>query len=81
MDKDLRDKFKINLREAMITTPIRLDMQTSENWNIYMDVGPDSNTDMQLTKLNLLLSGDITPETRKNLEYVDLRFKDRAYYK
>lgn len=68
--KDLKDNFKINLREALITSPVRLDATTSAGWKIYFDTSSDSNS--QITKLNLLLSGGISPADMKNLRYINL---------
>jgi len=79
--KDLQDNFKINLTEATISTPIRLDIKTGEGWQIYFDIDENSNASLQITKLNLLLKDQITTISRQNLEYIDLRFNDRAYYK
>lgn len=81
IQKDLKDSFQINVKEALISTPIRLNVQTGENWQVYFGIDQDFDIDLQLQKLNALLNGDITPEIRKTLEYIDLRFKDRAYYK
>jgi len=81
IEKTLKDNFQINLTEALISTPIRLDIKTGENWQIYFNIDSDSDIKLQLTKLNLLLKEQISQETRQKLEYVDLRFKDRAYYK
>jgi len=78
--KDLSEKFQIDIREAFISNPLRLDIKTGENWQIYFNLGPDTDINLQITKLNLLLAGEISQEARKNLEYIDLRF-DRAYYK
>ena len=78
--KSLNDKFQIDIREAFISNPLRLDIKTGENWQIYFNLRPDSDINLQITKLNLLLTGEISQEARKNLEYIDLRF-DRAYYK
>ena len=78
--KNLEDKFQIDIREAFISNPLRLDIKTGENWQIYFNLGPDSDINLQITKLNLLLTEKISPQVRKNLEYIDLRF-DKAYYK
>jgi len=78
IQKNLKDNFTIDLKEALITSPVRLDVKTSENWKIYFDLDTGSNIDSQLMRLGLLLNGGISPETRKNLRYVDLRPKDRA---
>jgi hypothetical protein len=58
-----------------------MDTTINEGWQIYFSLDPDSDINTQLVKLNLLLSGEIPLENRKNLEYIDLRFKDRAFYK
>ena len=81
IQKELTDKFKINIKEALVATPIRLDIKTGEGWQIYFDLSSGLGIDMQVAKLNLLLKNDITPQVRKTLQYIDLRFKDRAYYK
>lgn len=81
IQKDLRNNFQIDLKTALLADPIRLDITTNENWQIYFSIDPDSDIKTQLTKLNLLLNGDITQTVRKTLQYIDLRFKDRAYYK
>ena len=55
---------------------------TGKNWQIYFDLSPGSDTNSQITELNLLLSNKIStgPEgyPRKKLRYIDLRPKDRA---
>ncbi len=81
INKSLKDNFKINVKDALITSPVRLDIITSENWQIYFNLDKGFNIDLQVAKLNLLLKDEILPEIRQNLQYIDLRFKDRAYYK
>lgn len=77
--KNLKDNFQIDVKTAIISTPVRLNIETSENWQIYFNL--DSETDLQIAKMNLLLKNEIPASARKNLQYMDLRFKDRAYYK
>lgn len=81
IQKDLQNNFQINAKEALITSPIRLNVTTGEGWQIYFNLQGNPDLSSQLTKLNLLLNGDITPTVRKTLQYIDLRFKDRAFYK
>lgn len=81
IEKSLKDNFGIDIEEALVTSPIQLNINTSENWKIYFNTDEDFNIDLQVAKLDLLLKGEIGPEARKNLQYIDLRFKDRAYYK
>jgi cell division septal protein FtsQ len=79
--QNLKDKFNIDLTQAIISTPIRMDMTTNEGWQIFFNLKNDADTDSQLVKLDLLLAGEISDEQRNSLEYIDLRFKDRAFYK
>jgi len=78
--KSLNEKFKIDIKEADISKSMRLDVKTGENWQIYFDLNKNSDIDLQITKLNLLLASEISLKERENLEYIDLRF-ERAYYK
>lgn len=77
--RNLKDNFQIDVKSAMISTPFRLNIETSENWQIYFNL--ESETDLQIAKMNLLLKDEISVSARKTLQYIDLRFKDRAYYK
>lgn len=81
IEKTLKENFQIDLKDALLTSPLRLNIKTSEGWEAYFNLDSDSNINLQLVKLNLLLDGEISPEDRVNLEYIDLRFKDRAFYK
>lgn len=76
--KTLNDNFQINVTDALVSSPLRLNIKTSENWQIYFDLSPDSDINSQLTKLNLLLTSEISQENRKNLRYINLIPKDRG---
>lgn len=78
VEKNLRDSFKINLSEALIASSARLNLKTSENWQIYLNLNENYNIESQLLRLNLLLNGGISANERKNLRYIDLRAKDKA---
>jgi len=78
VEKSLKDNFQINLKTAIVISPVRLNIETKENWQIYFDLNPDADTNSQITKLNLLFSNGISADDRKNLRYIDLRPKDRA---
>ena len=54
-------------------------LTTNENWQIYFDT--TRSAEEQVRILNRLLQEKISPEERKNLEYIDLRIENRAYYK
>lgn len=53
-------------------------VKTVEGWEVYFNPKQDLASD--ILKLRLLLDKEITPEKRKTLEYIDLRFS-KAYYK
>jgi len=82
VQKMLKDSFQIDLKEALVSSPVRLNITTGENWKIYLDLGPGADVDSQITKLSLLLNGGISGSkgdtNRKSLRYIDLRPKDRA---
>jgi len=78
IQKNLKDNFKIDLKEALVTSSIRLNVKTGENWQIYFDTDSSANIDSQITKLNLLLNGEISQSDREKLHYIDLRPEDRA---
>jgi cell division septal protein FtsQ len=78
IQKDLKDNYQIGLKEALISSPIRLNLTTDKNWQIYFDLGQGSNISLQIKKLDLLLSGGISESEMKNLRYIDLRPTDRA---
>lgn len=77
-EKNLREAFNINVKEALIIEPARLNITTAEGWQIYFNLTDDMDINSQITKLNLLLNEEFSMENRKNLRYIDLRMKDRA---
>lgn len=76
--KELKDGSLATTTQALIVSDERLNIKTSEGWEIYFNLKGDLGWQMQ--ELKLVLEKQITPEKRKNLEYVDLRFS-RVYYK
>jgi len=76
----LKNNFQINLTDALVTSPVRLDVttNTATSWKIYFDLDPSSDLDVQLSELNSLLNGQLTPDSKNNLRYIDLRPKNRA---
>jgi len=78
IQKNLKDNFQIDLKEALVTSPLRLNVKTSENWQVYFNLDASSDINSQITKLNLLLSGGISASDRKNLRYINLIPKDKA---
>lgn len=58
--------------EADITSEQRLNIKTSEGWQIYFNLKGDLN--WQMTELKTVLENKIPAQKRGNLEYIDLRF-------
>ncbi len=77
IQKDLSDNFQINVTQALVSNPLVI--TTSEGWKVYFD--PTSDINLQITKLNALLSDQISATARKTLQYIYLQYQDRAYYK
>ena len=78
IEKDLRENLKIEIEDFTIVSEKRLNLRTNENWEIYFNLEKD--TRLELTKLKVLLEKEISPEERRNLEYIDLRF-EKIFYK
>ena len=77
IQKNLKNNFQIDITQALVLNPLVL--KTNENWQAYFDT--NSDIDLQITKINMLLRDEIPVNTRKNLQYIYLQYKDRAYYK
>lgn len=74
----LKKVLDISITEALFVSEQRLDLKTSEGWEIFFNLKGD--LDWQITELRLILEKQIPPERRGELEYINLRFK-RVYYK
>ncbi len=71
----------LGFKFALIQKPSATDItvRINEGWDIYFDtVVPVED---QLANLDLTLRHTIPPDTRKNLNYIDLRFGEKVYYK
>ncbi len=77
IQKSLKNNFQIGIKEVSISNTMIF--TTDENWQIYFD--KNSDIDMQIIKMNVLLKDEIPVNIRKNLQYIYLQYKDRAYYK
>ena len=75
---ELKNNLQILAAEAVIISWERIDIKTSEGWQIYFSCQKD--IDWQLTELKSVLENEIFIEDRKNLEYIDLRF-NKVFYK
>jgi len=79
IESKLREDLKILSQEISIVSEERLNIKTSEGWQIYFSF--KENLDWQLTKLRAVLEEKILQERRKDLEYIDVRFGNFAPYK
>lgn len=77
ISQQLKNNFGVEIKNVSVSDI--LVVTTSENWQIYFNTTFDIN--LQILKMNALLKDEISPETRKNLQYIYLQYKDRAYYK
>jgi len=73
IESKLRKDLKILSQEISIVSEERLDIKTSEGWQIYFNLKGDLN--WQITKLSAILEKRIPPEKRRNIKYIDLRFE------
>lgn len=74
----LAETVKLSITESFLASEERLNVKTSEGWEIYFNLKGDLQ--WQVKELDLLLEKQISPEKREELEYVELRF-NRVYYK
>lgn len=77
--KNALARFKnmgITVREVAIGEEIKF--STKENWNLL--IGKDADLSKTFTDLGLLFSQKIKDD-RANLEYIDMRFENKAFYK
>ena len=79
---EIKDKIekqsKIKIQLAEIVSEQRLNIKTSENWEIYFN--PQEATELQIADFVSILKEEIPAERRAEIEYIDLRF-DKKYYK
>lgn len=78
--KTLKENYGVVVTTAVIQNETRLNVKTSENWQVYFNI-ENNNINSQIEKINLLLKNEIQIQDRQKLQYIDLRFKDRVYYK
>jgi len=72
-------ELKIEIVSTEIASQQRINVKTVEGWEIYFN--PQNDVSQQVFNLGLILKEKISPEERRNLEYVDLRFGNQVYYK
>lgn len=81
IQKNFQENFNpLTVRKADIVSADRMDVTTNEGWQVYFNLSSDIN--LQIAKLILLLQKDfLKPASRAKLQYIDLRFENKAYYK
>lgn len=81
--KAIRDgiegNLKIEIKKIFIVSDERIDIQTWEKWYVYFSL--KDPIEGQIFNLEQILAKQITPEQKLKLEYVDLRFGSKVYYK
>lgn len=75
----MKNELKIPITEILIVSEEKLNVKTTEGWEIYFN--PRKDVGWQLTKLKAVLEKEISADRRKNLDYIDLRFGNLAPYK
>lgn len=78
VSENLKKQVDLNLREYLVIGNT-LGVIEASGYRIYFDLRGDINN--QAMNLGLVLQKEITPETFKSIEYIDLRFGNRIFYK
>ena len=68
----------IEVKEFLISFP-KLTLRTEAGWEAYFDL--EGNISTQVSNLVLVLEEEITQPKTQDLEYIDLRFQERIFYK
>ncbi len=78
IEKKLGDELEIEVKKFLLLDD-KLNVETVQGPEIYFD--PKGRVSEQLFNLAVLLKEKISSEKRGELEYIDLRFGNRVYYK
>ena len=82
INKTLEEGLRLEINEFVASGDgRRLKAETAEGWRILFDLSKENNAQEQLVNFKSVLEEKIPPEKRRNLDYVDLRFGNRVYYK
>lgn len=79
--KEIEGKLReigISIKELILFEE-KIEVKTGRDFEIYFN--PTENISNQIQNLSLTLEKEIPPEKRGNLEYIDLRFGNKVYYK
>lgn len=78
IQKKLSESQKLEIKE-FIPSEKKLTVWTFEDWQIFFD--PSGDISDQILNLAIILKEKVPPEKRPNLEYIDLRFENKIYFK
>jgi len=78
IQKQLKDDLKIEIEKFLVSDE-KLTVKTLEGFEIYFN--PDNDIKDQVFNLDNILKEKITAERRNSLEYIDLRFGNKVFYK
>lgn len=79
IEQRVEKKLNTQTVKALIVSDERLNIKILENWEIYFNL--KNNVSDQVFNLGLVLDEKIPIEKRKNLEYIDLRFGSRVFFR
>jgi len=69
----ITSSFKLGIKEIVVVSEKRINVTTSDNFEIYFS--SEKDLDWQIEQVGILLEEKIPPELRKNIRYIDLRFE------
>jgi cell division septal protein FtsQ len=72
------EREEVEIREFLVSYP-KICVKTQKGWEVYFDA--EGNIATQTANLVLALKEEIPQSERDRLEYIDLRFKERIFYK
>ena len=75
---ELTENLGILIKEFVLFEE-KIEVKTTQDFEIYFN--PKEDIPDQIQNLSLVLEEEIPTENRANLEYIDLRFGNRVYYK
>lgn len=79
IENELKSGLKIPIKEFLISSADKLIVVAAENWEIYFNLEKDIQ--WQITKLRAVLEEEIPKDRRKDLEYIEVRFRNFAPFK
>ena len=81
--KEIKRRFMLGNEASInsfgIISENQIEASISEGWSIYFTKTQDLS--WQIAKLQAVLENKVSPEKRRRLEYIDVRFGDQAYIK